>query len=279
MSRLTAAVKQFLRIITTSVGLAGELRVDIATKLPRPLYSRPMHRLLRKLALPLCALTSSALTAGLGSSASADGPRIAAEEVREFEILVKDKPAGTSTIRITNLEDGTTRVATDVKVKLNYLVYVYRYEFHGDETWRGDRLMSAENRATDDGKEFAARLVVNPGGSSIEANGRSRRGPVIAMTTNYWRTPNLAQGTKINLMNGDRGTVHSVTIGVVGQEQIVVDRQVIECAHYRLGGDLEAELWFDPLNRIVRQKSVEDGYPTEVRLTRISAAPTRTAQR
>jgi hypothetical protein len=224
-------------------------------------------------------LTSSALTAGLGSSASADGPRIAAEEVREFEILVKDKPAGTSTIRITNLEDGTTRVATDVKVKLNYLVYVYRYEFHGDETWRGDRLMSAENRATDDGKEFAARLVVNPGGSSIEANGRSRRGPVIAMTTNYWRTPNLAQGTKINLMNGDRGTVHSVTIGVVGQEQIVVDRQVIECAHYRLGGDLEAELWFDPLNRIVRQKSVEDGYPTEVRLTRISAAPTRTAQR
>jgi hypothetical protein len=220
-----------------------------------------------------------ALTWGVASLAHASGPRIAAEEVREFEILVKDKPAGTSTIRIKSLEDGTTRVATEVKVKLNYLDYVYRYEFHGDETWRGDRLLSAANRATDDGKEFAARLVVSPGGSSIEANGRARRGPAIVMTTNYWRTPNLAQGTKINLMNADRGTVHSVTIEVVGQEKIVVDGRVIDCTHYRLGGNLEAELWSDPLNRIVRQKSVEDGYPTELRLTRISAAPTRTALR
>jgi len=224
-------------------------------------------------------LTWFALSWGVASSAFADGPRVSAEEVREFEILVKDKPVGTSTIRIRNLDDGTTRVATEVNVKLNYLVYVYRYEFHGDELWRGNRLLSAQNRATDDGKEFAARLVVSPGGSSIEANGRARRGPVIAMTTNYWRTPELVPGTKINLMNADRGTVHSVTVEVVGQEKIVVDRQVIECTHYRLGGDLEAEFWSDPLNRIVRQKSVEDGYPTEVRLTRISAAPTRTAQR
>jgi hypothetical protein len=225
------------------------------------------------------ALLLSALAWGLGSAIRADAPQVVAEEVREFEILVKDKPAGTSTVRISNAADGTTRVVTDVNVKLNYLVYVYRYEFHGDEIWQGSNLLSADNRATDDGKEFAARLVAGSGGSSIEANGRVQRGPAIAMTTNYWRPPKAGRRAKINLMNADRGTVHAVTMDVVGPERLVADREVVECTHYRLRGDIEAELWFDQSNRIVRQKSVEDGYPTELRLTRISSAPTRSARR
>ena len=233
-----------------------------------------MRRLPGKIVLLFFASTWSLIIV-----ARADAPRLATEEVREFEILVKDKPAGTSTMRITNADDGTTRAATDVNVKVNYLVYVYRYEFHGDEIWRGGRLFSAENRATDDGKKFAARLAASPAGSSIEANGRARRGPVIAMTTNYWRAPEVTQGTKINLMNADRGTVHAVTMEVVGQERLVFDREVIECTHYRIRGDIEAELWFDRANRIVRQTSVEDGYPTELRLTHISTGPARTAQR
>lgn len=225
------------------------------------------------------ALLLLALTCGADRGARAASPRISTDEVREFEVLVKEKPVGTSTMRIRMAGDGTTHVTSDVNVKVSYLVYVYRYEFHGDEVWRGGQLLTAKNEATDDGKKFAAQVENKTGGATIESNGVVRRAAAVAMTTNYWRTPDMSKTTKLNVMNADRGSVHSVTIATVGREYIVVDQREIECVHHRVTGDIEAELWFDGQNRIVRQKSVEDGYPTELRLTRISSPPTRTARR
>jgi hypothetical protein len=227
----------------------------------------------------IAALFLLALTYGAKSGARADSPHISTDEVREFQVLVKDKPAGACTMRISTADDGTTRVTCDVNVKVSYLVYSYRYEFHGDELWQGNQLLSAHNEATDDGKKFAARLENKSGGAIIESNGLLRRTAAIDMTTNYWHTPDMSKTTKLNVMNADRGTVHSVTIATVGREKMFVDRREIDCVHYRLTGDIEAELWFDGQNRIVGQKSVEDGYPTELRLTRISSPPTRTARR
>ena len=62
-------------------------------------------------------------------------------------------------------------------------------------------------------------------------------------------------------------------------EPLAIGRQQVTCSRYRLSGDLEADLWFDGQNRIVRQKTIEDGYPTEVRLTRVHRPSPRTAQR
>jgi len=212
---------------------------------------------------------------------SADGQTapVVTEELREFEILVKDKPAGKSSIRITETADGATRVDTEASVKLDYFVHVYRYEFHGRETWREKRLVSTENRATDDGKNFLVRARVGARGSTIEANGKARTAPLIDMTTNYWRAPDMSQRSKQSFMNADRGTVHSVQIELLPAEQVMVDRRRIDCAHFRVSGDIEADLWFDDQDRIVGQKTIEDGYPTELRLVRISRGAARTATR
>ena len=163
---------------------------------------------------------------------AADGETspVVTEEVREFEILVKDEPAGESTMRITETTDGATRVDTEASVKLNYFVYVYRYDFHGRETWREGRLVSTENRATDDGKKFLVRARVDARGSTIEANGKARAAPMIAMTTNYWRAPDMLQRSKQSFMNADRGTVHSVEIRALGADRLVVDGRPIDCA-------------------------------------------------
>lgn len=208
---------------------------------------------------------------GVAVARGAEAPRQAAEEIREFEILVKGKPAGTSAQRIMDAGDGTTRVVTDAHVKLNYLVYVYRYEFRGQETWRGNRLVSTENRATDDGKKFQVRAQVDARGCTIEAQGRTTTAPAVDMTTNYWRAPDLTQAKTFSLMNADQGTIYSATVERIGREQVPVAGRKIECTHYRISGDTAADLWFDDRDRIVRHTSVEDGYPTEVRLTRISS--------
>ncbi|HJT33426.1 MAG TPA: DUF6134 family protein [Pirellulales bacterium] len=217
-------------------------------------------------------LLASQILPGLSK---AQEPHRTLEEVREFDILVQGKPAGASVVRITDRADGTTRVETEAHVKVSYLVYVYRYEFHGQETWRGKRLLSADNRATDDGKKFEARAKVGNRGGVIEAQGRTITAPAIDMTTNYWQAPDLTGTKTLSFMNADRGTIHTVTVERLGQEPLSVGGRRLECTHYRVSGDAEAELWFDGRNRIVRQTSVEDGYPTELRLTRIQSNQVR----
>ncbi|HUY35149.1 MAG TPA: DUF6134 family protein [Pirellulales bacterium] len=212
---------------------------------------------------------------------AADGPTspVVAEEFREFEVFVKDKPAGKSTIRITETADGATRVDTEASVKLDYFVYVYRYEFHGRETWREGRLVSTENRATDDGKKLIVRARLGAGGSTIETNGKARAAPRFDMTTNYWRAPDMSRRSKQSFMNADQGTLHSVEIRAMGAERVMVDRRRIDCAHLRVSGEIEADLWFDDQDRIVGRKTIEDGYPTELRLVRVSRSAARTATR
>lgn len=203
----------------------------------------------------------------------------AMEETREFDVFVKDKPAGRSTLRITDMAEGVTQVATEVKVELNYLVYAYRYEYHGHETWRSGRLVTADNRATDDGQQFVARLQSGPRGVRIKSNGQVRTVPAVDLTTNYWTAPDLASGAEFSVMNADRGTLHAVRVDRIGAEQVVVGQRRIACTHLRVSGETEADLWVDGGNRLVRQKTIEDGYPTELRLTRITRAPQRVAER
>ena len=72
---------------------------------------------------------------------------------------------------------GLTRVSTEAAVKFDYLVYVYRYEFHGREIWRANRLAWVDNRAVDAGKALRVRATIEGNGSTIEANGRIRGPP------------------------------------------------------------------------------------------------------
>ncbi|MGH7138994.1 MAG: DUF6134 family protein [Pirellulales bacterium] len=210
------------------------------------------------------------MAVGVAPARSAHAQNVLSEEIREFEILVKDKPAGKSSMRISDLDDGTTRVTTDVHVKLNYVVFVYRYDFAGYETWRGNRLLSTANRATDDGKIYEARAESDTRGFRIEANGRSQTAALIDMTTNYWRPPELEQHPSLALMNADRGIVQTARVERLAPEPLNFGAQQITCSHYRFSGDVQAELWFDGQNRIVRQKGIEEGYPTELRLTRLT---------
>jgi hypothetical protein len=203
-------------------------------------------------------------------------PKAHSEEVREFEILVSGKLVGTSTTRITEAENGMTTACTDAFVKLNYIVYSYQYEFRGQEVWEENRLISVENHAVDDGVQLATHARSDLRGSVIEAQGKkSIAGPVLSMTTSYWRVPVGQKGCMLKLLDADQGIVHTVRIDDITVERLAIGGKQADCTHYHLSGDLVANLWFDAQQRLVQQKTIEDGRPVELRLTRIStkAAP------
>jgi hypothetical protein len=205
--------------------------------------------------------------------ASAQSAQVPNEETREFEILVSGKHAGTSTTRITDVGNGSTRVITDAAVSLSYVVYTYRYEFHGREEWQGSHLVSVEDWAVDGGKRITASARVDAQSSVIQSKDkRPTAGPVLSMTTSYWHAPERRKGSAINLFDADQGIVHAVRIDNITAEPLAVGGKQVECAHYHLSGDLEADLWFDSHQRLVRQLTTEEGRPVELRLLSLKTA-------
>ena len=64
-------------------------------------------------------------------------------EIRLFKIKIDGKPAGEMTMNITKAEDGTITTSIDTELLVNaYLVFTYRYSFHGKEVWKDGSLPS-----------------------------------------------------------------------------------------------------------------------------------------
>ncbi len=210
----------------------------------------------------------------------AEAPKLIAEEFREFEIFIKDHPSGTSVVHIRQTDDGKTTVQTEARATYRVLLYVYRYELHGQEVWAGDRLAAIDNRANDDGQALTVHAMVGPADSLIDANGKSQRTPrSVDFTTSYWRLPTNAQASIQLGIDADRGTLYRVRFERVGTEQVNVAGNRIQCEHFRVKGDVSADLWFDRQNRLVQQRTIEEGYPTELRLARITTKAPDVARR
>ena len=192
------------------------------------------------------------------------------DELREYDVLVKQKPSGKVAIRIARTADDTTVVTTDTTVEAHVLLMKYRYEYHGREAWRADRLLRLESRTNDDGKSLAVNAAAEGNGSRIEVKGKAAAtGPALVMTSNYWRLPDArVLGNKFSIIDSDTGRLFGVKLQYVGPETISVEGRPIACEHFRVSGDTAAELWFDGERRLVRQQTVEQGYTTELRLAR-----------
>ena len=155
------------------------------------------------------------------SSARAQQPRVVAgEEVREFEILVKGQNSGKCQIKITDTDDGTTLVTTDATVSLDYVVYTYRYEFHGKEAWHEDRLIWTDSARAGCRQATLGGAQVDARGWTIEANGRTNRtSTILDMTTSYWRAACRRENAMVSLLNADRGTIYSAKIEYAGRNR------------------------------------------------------------
>jgi hypothetical protein len=193
------------------------------------------------------------------------------DELRMYDVVVKQKPVGKVSIQISQTPDGRIVSTTNTAVDAEFFLIKYHYEYHGREIWLSDRLMRLDSRANDDGKQLAVSVAVDSNGSRIDVKGKpARSGPIFAMTSNYWRLPDarLTAGN-FSIIDSDTGAVFTVRIQRVGSDSVDVDGKRIACEHYRVSGDTAAELWFDHENRLVRQQTVEQGYATELRLVRI----------
>ncbi len=160
--------------------------------------------------LAACVAGMAGWSVDVAAQAPAGSPA-PAKEIREFEVLLKGKPTGTTKFTIESLPDGRTVVTTDAVIRVNMVVFTYNYDFHGVDTWIGDRLVSFQSHGADGGKKFAVDGAVGPSGSQMTVNQKKSQGPAFLFTCNYWRLPpGLPKNQPLPTVDASTGATQNV---------------------------------------------------------------------
>ena len=204
-----------------------------------------------------------------------------ADEVREFDVLVDDKPVGRLTMAV-DCRDSRTQIVTKADVTVSFLVLSYRYRFSGKEVWEGDQLHRVVSQTDDDGKALSLSADFSGAQPRLVVNRQDRPAQTCHWTTTFTRLPAAEhRDRELRVLVADTGESKKIRLQRVGKEEWKTARERLNCTRYRVDGELQADLWFDASERLVRQKSIESGHVTELRLkSREPRADTpKTAQR
>lgn len=212
----------------------------------------------------LLLLAAALVGPGVPRSAAAD------PEVRDYVTYIDGKRAGDYRMTITGHEDGSVTMQGQAAIRLRVFLVSYRYTYGGTEVWKGGRLAQLESRTDDNGKQYAVSALADANGVRVRVNNQEGRAPADAWVTTYWRLPEARlRNGNLTLLDADTGRVLSATLQYVGAGQVSVAGQVQNCAHYRLSGQVQVDLWYDTRERLVRQEWVEDNHKAVLDLARV----------
>jgi Family of unknown function (DUF6134) len=148
-------------------------------------------------------------------------------------------------------------IAVDVLVKFGPIPLV-RYTHRNRETWRQDRLVGLSAETNRNGTRLHMSARWTDAGLVVEGSGARRYiAPPDALPTTYWN-PRMLLGPMIGTQDG------MLVRPVVTPEPVapvrVASGDAIHVRQYRLSGDLDLELWYDPFDTWTGMRfSVDDG--------------------
>ncbi len=192
-------------------------------------------------------------------------------EIRDFSTRIDGKSAGEYHMTITRGDDGTWSMSGQADVRITrFGVPVYKYSYQGTEVWKDGQLRRLDSACNDDGKRYTVNAVAEGDSLRVKVNGRERASRTDVWVTTYWRLPDAKQRNQaVTLLDADTGREISGRLQHVGASQINVSGQVQDCAHYRVTGGVQVDLWYDSHERLVRQEWEEDRHKTVLELVGI----------
>jgi hypothetical protein len=188
-------------------------------------------------------------------------------EGRLFMVRVDGKVAGECRLTYAAADGGSETTTGTASVRVRKVIGTYRYQFDGSEAWKGGRLQRLDARTNDDGKQMDLHAQAQATGLRVVANGEPSVVRADAWPTTYWRLPAPElRGQPLTLLDVDTGRPLSARLTVVATTRLMVAGQAVDCTHYRVGGQAQADLWYDARGRLVRQATLEDGHRTVLEL-------------
>jgi hypothetical protein len=131
-------------------------------------------------------------------------------------------------------------------------------------------LVRLDSTTNDNGKRLAVQAAAGPDGLRVTANGETQVTTADAWPTTYWSLPDAKlRNQAVTLLDADTGRIIPAKLDYVGPAQLTIEGQERNCAHYRVTGGVQVELWYDGQERLLHQEWVEDGHRAALDLVRI----------
>ncbi|WGF87043.1 DUF6134 family protein [Marinivivus vitaminiproducens] len=183
--------------------------------------------------------------AGLGAAVTAICARSRAfaqeRPALGYAILWRDGEIGRH--RVVFAADGSD-LTVDVGIEVTVTVFgrqVYAMRHRSRELWRSGALVGFEGRTDDNGTVKTVRAAPVGDVLRIEGTEGSVDGPLDLLPASYWHPRMIARGL---WLNGVDGTIDRSTVDRVGDERMQTAQGEVQARHYRLQGDLDAEIWY-----------------------------------
>jgi hypothetical protein len=217
------------------------------------------------------AIAIGTLSAG-GVLADTREPQQVQRQTRNYSISIDGFKRGQSTTQFRS-KSGTVWIHSESSIRINYLVYRYNYTSVGTEVWKDGRLAEVENTSDYNGTPYVLKGTPTPRGLQIATNGAESLISPDVWDTSYLFLPdrlNRVDAATVLLFDSDRGHRLVGKVQFVGEETLTIAEGQILCTHYRIGGDVQVDVWFDASRRLVRQESRESGHKVRFELLSVT---------
>jgi hypothetical protein len=166
-----------------------------------------------------------------------------------FSILKDGAPVGVH--RVVFERDGSRieiRETTSIEVRLA-MVLLYSFEHEARQIWESGRAIRIDATTNDNGKEL--HISVRPSGRGFirTVNGRVDRFDQSTAVLAFWNKDTLEHHAFFSVVEDK---VLRVSFEFVGKERITISGTELEADHYRMVGDEERELWYDPAGHLAK---------------------------
>jgi len=197
--------------------------------------------------------------------------RAADTEQRSFAVILDGSQAGEFTMTAQPAEEGGTLFTAQAVIQAKPPHVLYRANYRSSETWKDGKLQHLDAQSEVDGKKRQVVATPNKTRMRVTVNGQRSDVSADVWTTTFLRLPEEAKRNgAVPLLLFDSGKELAGKLEYLAVERLTIFGQPVECAHYRLVAEgLQADLWYDGSDRLVRKESVENGHKFRLELTRV----------
>jgi len=169
--------------------------------------------------------------------------------VTRYGITRKGTRIGTHELRFA-IDGNRVTVSVESKIRVTVLkVPVFTFRYVAEEVWEDNQLLSVAATTTENKKVTQVSLLNDATSSQLTTNNGTASVERLSFASNHWNPHVIGSERIFNTLTGKESNIDMEDLG---QESLTTGRGEVETRHYRMGGDIQAEVWYDQSLRWTR---------------------------
>lgn len=162
--------------------------------------------------------------------------------VSRYGITRKGKRIGTHEIRFSGNGDRLN-VSIESNIRVTVMkIPVFTFNYISEEIWEHDQLMNVTGTTTENSTVTTVSMSSDEAGSKLFRANDTSRVERLYFASNHWNANVIGTQRIFNTITGNASVIDMQSMG---EEEITTGRGVITTDHYRIAGQIQADVWYD----------------------------------